>query len=59
MHSMHYFVGKNNGIGHCGQFDKSTHNICMQKVRSSNPGRVKPMSYRIDTCRYIAWHTSV
>ena len=27
----------------------------MPKVGSSNPSRDKPMTYQIDTCRYLLW----
>ena len=27
----------------------------MQKIRSSILGQVKPMTYKIDTCHYLAW----
>ena len=30
-----------------------------RKVRCSKLGRVKPMSYKIDTCRYLAWHLAL
>ena len=28
-------------------------------VGSSNPSRVKLMTYEIDTCRYLAWHLAL
>ena len=29
----------------------------MQKAGSSNPGRIKPMTYKIDTCRFLVWRS--
>ena len=34
-------------------------NVPMQKVRSSNPVQVKPMTYKIDTFYYLAWHLAL
>ena len=34
-------------------------NLPMQKVVSSIPGRVKPMTYKIDTCRFLAKRSRV
>ena len=28
-------------------------------VMSSNPSRVKPMTYKIDTCYYLAWYLAL
>ena len=29
------------------------------KVSNLNRGRVKPTTYKIDTCRYVAWHSAL
>ena len=29
------------------------------KCRSSVPGRVKPMTYKMDTCHFLAWYTAL
>ena len=35
------------------------HKHSVQKVRSSNPSRVKPVTYQIDTCGYLAWRLAL
>ena len=29
------------------------------EIGSSVPSRVKPMTYKIDTCRFLAWHSAL
>ena len=31
----------------------------VRKVGSSSPGRVKPMTYQIGTCQYLAWYPAL
>ena len=33
--------------------------ISVKKVGVANVDCVKPMSYKIDTCRYLAWHLAL
>ena len=30
-----------------------------EEIVSLVPGRVKPMSYKIDTCRFLAWRSAL
>ena len=32
---------------------------CMRKIGSSVPGRVKPMTYKIDACHFLAWYLAL
>ena len=31
---------------------------CVQEMRILDPGRVKPIAYQIDTCRFLAWFSA-
>ena len=35
------------------------HRTHVQEIGSSVPGRGKPMIYRIDTCHFLAWHSTL
>ena len=41
---------KASNTGRCGQIK-----LCMLEIRVLVPGEMKPMTYEIDTCRFLAW----